>query len=92
MQGLRCWELQGWKVQTSSHYLRGAQACIHSVDEALQCCKRIGYPIMLKASWGGGGKGIRKVPPVPCGTPSAALPVAPSCGPCSRCSLATVPG
>ncbi len=24
-------------------------------------CKRIGYPIMLKASWGGGGKGIRKV-------------------------------
>ena len=39
------------------------QACLHSVEEALAACKRIGYPIMLKASWGGGGKGIRKVGP-----------------------------
>ena len=30
-------------------------------QEALDCCARIGYPCMLKASWGGGGKGIRKV-------------------------------
>lgn len=37
------------------------QACIHNLEEALVSCKRIGYPIMLKASWGGGGKGIRKV-------------------------------
>lgn len=37
------------------------QACIHNMEEALANCKRIGYPIMLKASWGGGGKGIRKV-------------------------------
>ena len=37
------------------------KACIHSLEDALACCQRIGYPIMLKASWGGGGKGIRKV-------------------------------
>lgn len=33
----------------------------HLLQEALDCCARIGYPVMLKASWGGGGKGIRKV-------------------------------
>ena len=37
------------------------RACIHNLAEALDCCARIGYPAMLKASWGGGGKGIRKV-------------------------------
>jgi hypothetical protein len=37
------------------------RACIHGLGEAIECCNRIGYPVMLKASWGGGGKGIRKV-------------------------------
>ena len=37
------------------------QACINTVEEAVASCQLIGYPIMLKASWGGGGKGIRKV-------------------------------
>ena len=35
-------------------------ACIHSEDEAVEAAERIGYPVMLKASEGGGGKGIRK--------------------------------
>lgn len=37
------------------------KACVYDLDEAIESCQRIGYPIMLKASWGGGGKGIRKV-------------------------------
>ena len=39
------------------------RACVHSVEDTLECCNRIQYPCMLKASWGGGGKGIRKVHP-----------------------------
>lgn len=36
-------------------------ACVHSAEEALASAQRIGYPIMVKASEGGGGKGIRMV-------------------------------
>lgn len=36
-------------------------ACITSVEEGLAKAETIGYPIMIKASEGGGGKGIRKV-------------------------------
>jgi acetyl-CoA carboxylase/biotin carboxylase 1 len=37
------------------------QACVYTTDEALVSCRTVGYPAMIKASWGGGGKGIRKV-------------------------------
>mmetsp|Transcript_3124 Transcript_3124/g.4604 ORF Transcript_3124/g.4604 Transcript_3124/m.4604 type:complete len:2205 (-) Transcript_3124:97-6711(-) len=37
------------------------KACVSSLEEALACAGKIGYPIMIKASEGGGGKGIRKV-------------------------------
>ncbi|XP_067395559.1 acetyl-CoA carboxylase 2 isoform X1 [Emydura macquarii macquarii] len=38
-----------------------AQGCVKDVDEGLEAAERIGYPVMIKASEGGGGKGIRKV-------------------------------
>ncbi|MFV0461144.1 MAG: carboxyl transferase domain-containing protein [Actinomycetales bacterium] len=34
---------------------------VDSLDEALAAGERLGYPLMLKASAGGGGRGIRKV-------------------------------
>jgi acetyl-CoA carboxylase, biotin carboxylase subunit len=39
----------------------GSEGEVHTTDEAVKIAEEIGYPIMLKASAGGGGKGIRKV-------------------------------
>ncbi|XP_028850871.1 acetyl-CoA carboxylase 2 isoform X3 [Denticeps clupeoides] len=39
-------------------YVKG---CVRDVDEGLMAAERIGYPVVIKASEGGGGKGIRKV-------------------------------
>lgn len=37
------------------------KACVHDADEGLERAAKIGYPVMIKASEGGGGKGIRMV-------------------------------
>jgi acetyl-CoA carboxylase/biotin carboxylase 1 len=37
------------------------KGCTHSAEEGLIKAKEIGFPVMIKASEGGGGKGIRKV-------------------------------
>jgi len=37
------------------------QADVSSAEQAVEVCERIGFPVMIKASEGGGGKGIRKV-------------------------------
>ncbi len=41
--------------------LPGSEGILQSPEEALDTAERIGYPIMLKASAGGGGRGMRIV-------------------------------
>ncbi|ROR32641.1 acetyl-CoA carboxylase biotin carboxylase subunit [Inmirania thermothiophila] len=38
----------------------GSEGNVADVDEALAVAERIGYPVMLKATSGGGGRGIRR--------------------------------
>uniref|UniRef100_A0A665XCZ5 acetyl-CoA carboxylase n=1 Tax=Echeneis naucrates TaxID=173247 RepID=A0A665XCZ5_ECHNA len=38
-----------------------SKGCVHDVDAGLAGAEKIGYPVIIKASEGGGGKGIRKV-------------------------------
>lgn len=39
----------------------GSEGFIETVEEAKKVANKIGYPVLLKAAAGGGGKGIRKV-------------------------------
>ncbi|MFM7222066.1 MAG: acetyl-CoA carboxylase biotin carboxylase subunit [Bacteroidota bacterium] len=39
----------------------GSEGLLQSVDEAKRLAKEIGYPVMMKATAGGGGKGMRVV-------------------------------
>lgn len=41
--------------------VEGSDGLITNVEQAKQVANRIGYPVLLKASSGGGGKGIRRV-------------------------------
>ncbi|MBK1708826.1 acetyl-CoA carboxylase biotin carboxylase subunit [Marichromatium gracile] len=38
----------------------GSDGNLANLDEALACAERVGYPVMLKATSGGGGRGIRR--------------------------------
>lgn len=48
-------------IQAQVPVIPGSDGEVYTADEALAIAEEIGYPVMLKASAGGGGKGIRKV-------------------------------
>ncbi|MBP2621383.1 acetyl-CoA carboxylase biotin carboxylase subunit [Streptococcus panodentis] len=48
-------------IEAKVPVIPGSDGEVHTSEEALQVAEKIGYPVMLKASAGGGGKGIRKV-------------------------------
>ncbi|MDR2834358.1 MAG: acetyl-CoA carboxylase biotin carboxylase subunit [Streptococcaceae bacterium] len=48
-------------IQAGVPVIPGSDGEVFTVEEALEVAEKIGYPVMLKASAGGGGKGIRKV-------------------------------
>ena len=39
----------------------GSDGVVHDADTAARICKDIGFPVMLKAAFGGGGRGMRQV-------------------------------
>ena len=49
----------GQKLEISDALIE--QGAVKTPEEGLQAAERIGFPVMIKASGGGGGKGIRKV-------------------------------
>lgn len=48
-------------IKANVPVIPGSEGEVFTVEEALTIADEIGYPVMLKASAGGGGKGIRKV-------------------------------
>ena len=41
--------------------IEGSDGSVKSLEEAKSLCKDIGYPILIKAAAGGGGKGMKIV-------------------------------
>ncbi|KAK9874333.1 hypothetical protein WA026_002683 [Henosepilachna vigintioctopunctata] len=52
-------QYSGKKIKISSELF--AKGCVATAEEGLKAAQKIGFPVMIKASEGGGGKGIRKV-------------------------------
>lgn len=48
-------------IEAGVPVIPGSEGFIHSMDEAKVAAESLGYPVMLKASAGGGGKGMRRV-------------------------------
>ena len=56
-------KLMARKIMKQAHVpiIPGSMDALVSVDDAKKTAKKVGYPVMIKAASGGGGRGIRKV-------------------------------
>ena len=61
----RVMDIMGDKINARAQMIKanvpvipGSDGEVHTAEEALAIAEKIGYPVMLKASAGGGGKGI----------------------------------
>ncbi len=54
-------ESKKWAVKAGVSTVPGTADAVTSIDEAASAAAEIGYPVMVKASAGGGGKGMRVV-------------------------------
>lgn len=52
-------QYSGKKIKISSELF--GRGCVATAEHGLQSALKIGFPVMIKASEGGGGKGIRRV-------------------------------
>lgn len=48
-------------IASGAPVVPGTESAIDSVDDAKRTAEQLGYPVLLKASAGGGGKGMRRV-------------------------------
>lgn len=48
-------------AQAGVPVIPGSQTILADADEAVQTARKLGYPVLLKASAGGGGRGMRRV-------------------------------
>ena len=53
--------LQEIKKKNGLPIIEGSDGGVKDISEAKLICKKIGYPILIKASGGGGGKGMKIV-------------------------------
>ncbi|MGI6153080.1 MAG: acetyl-CoA carboxylase biotin carboxylase subunit [Christensenellaceae bacterium] len=56
-------KLMARKIMTDANVpvIPGSLDALDGVDDAIACAGKVGYPVMIKAASGGGGRGIRKV-------------------------------
>lgn len=52
-------QYSGKKIKISTELFN--RGCVNSAEQGLKAAHKIGFPVMIKASEGGGGKGIRRV-------------------------------